>query len=90
MPFKKGQSGNPKGPNPGYKHDKTLQWEALGEALLTKHSERANRILETMPDDKFLDNYGKLLEYFKPKQARTEVKQEGTQQIEVIIKRKGE
>ena len=74
----------------GTKKEKTLQWEALGEALLTKHSERANRILETMPDDKFLDNYGKLLEYFKPKQARTEIKQEGTQQVEVVIKRKGE
>ena len=46
--------------------------------------------METMPDDKFLDNYGKLLEYFKPKQARTEVKQEGVQQVEVIIKRKGD
>lgn len=72
----------------GTKNEKTLQWEALGEALLTKHSERANQILASLDDDKFLDHYGKLLEYFKPKQARTEVKQEGTQQLEVIIKRK--
>jgi hypothetical protein len=90
MPFKPGKSGNPTGRPNGAKSEKTLQWEALGEALLTKHSERANKILETMPDDKFLDNYGKLIEYFKPKQARTEIKQEGTQQVEVIITRKAE
>lgn len=90
MPFKKGQSGNPKGPQAGYKHEKTRQWEELGEALLTRHAERANVIMETMSDDKFMDHYGKLLEYFKPKQARTEVKQEGTQQVEVVIKRKGD
>jgi hypothetical protein len=74
----------------GSKNERTKQWEDLGEALLTRHAERANRIMETMPDDKFLDNYGKLLEYFKPKQARTEIKQEGTQQVEVIITRKAE
>jgi hypothetical protein len=90
MPFKPGQSGNPSGKPVGAKSEKIKQWEELGEALLTRHSERANKILETMPDDKFLDNYGKLLEYFKPKQARTEVKQEGVQQVEVIIKRKGD
>lgn len=88
MPFKPGKSGNPKGKPIGTKSDKTLQWEALGEALLTKHSERANQILSSMDDDKFLDHYGKLLEYFKPKQARTEIKQEGTQHVEVVIKRK--
>jgi len=90
MPFKPGKSGNPEGRPVGAKSEKTKQWEDLGEALLTRHAERANRIMETMPDDKFLDNYGKLLEYFKPKQARTEIKQEGTQQVEVIITRKAE
>lgn len=84
MPFLPGKSGNPKGKPLGARSEKTLQWEALGEALLTKHSERANQILASLDDDKFLDHYGKLLEYFKPKQARTEVKQEGT--TEVIIR----
>jgi len=89
MPAPKGNKYSTGRPS-GSKNERTMQWEALGEALLTKHSERANKILETMPDDKFLDNYGKLLEYFKPKQARTEIKQEGVQQVEVIIKRKGD
>lgn len=88
MPQPKGHTGNPNGRPSGSKNQKTLQWEALGEALLTKHSERANQILASMDDDKFLDHYGKLLEYFKPKQARTEIKQEGTQHVEVVIKRK--
>jgi hypothetical protein len=85
MPFKKGQSGNPSGPKPGYKQERTRQWEELGEALITRHSERANKILATLPDDKFLDNFGRLLEYFKPKLGRTEVKQEGTAQIVIKV-----
>jgi hypothetical protein len=89
MPAPKGNKYSTGRPS-GSKNERTKQWEDLGEALLTRHAERANRIMETMPDDKFLDNYGKLLEYFKPKQARTEIKQEGTQQVEVIITRKAE
>jgi len=72
---------------PGSKAEKTIQWEALGEALLTRHSERANEVMNNLDDEAFLDNYIKLIEYFKPKQARTEIKQEGVQQIEVLVKR---
>jgi len=84
----KGSTGNPNGRPTGSKNVKTEQWEALGEALLTKHSERANAVLSSLDDETFLEQYGKLLEYFKPKQARTEVKQEGVQTLEVVIKRK--
>jgi len=38
----------------------------------------------------FLDNYTKLMEYFKPKLARTEVKQDGEQTVNVVWKRKDE
>ena len=89
MPAPKGNKYSTGRPS-GSKNERTKQWDDLGEALLTRHAERANKIMETMPDDKFMDNYGKLLEYFKPKQARTEIKQEGTQQVEVIITRKAE
>ena len=75
------------GRTPGTKNQKTLEWEALGEALVSKHSERANKVLASLDDEKFLDAYGKLLEYFKPKQSRQEVKQDGTHVIEVVINR---
>lgn len=58
------------GRKPGSKNEKTVQWEELGNALLTRHSGRANQILEACDDETFMDNYTKLLEYFKPKQAR--------------------
>ena len=74
------------GRKPGSKNERTLQWEELGNALITKHSGRANKIMESCEDDIFMDNFHKLLEYFKPKQARTEIKQEGEQTINVIFK----
>jgi len=65
----------------GTKNEKTLQWEELGHSLLTRHSERANKILNECDDEVFMENYSKLLEYFKPKQARTEVKMEGDMEV---------
>lgn len=75
------------GRKPGSKNEKTVQWEELGNALLTRHSGRANQILEACDDETFMDNYTKLLEYFKPKQARTEIKQDGVQQVNITFKR---
>ena len=80
----KGKTGNPNGRPTGSKNVKTEQWEALGHALVSKHSGRANAILEACDDEVFMDNYIKLIEYFKPKQSRTEVKQDGP--IETIIR----
>lgn len=82
----KGKTGNPNGRPAGSKNEKTVQWEALGNALLTKHSARANQILNDCDDETFMDNYGKLLEYFKPKQARSEIKVDG--EMNVIFGRK--
>lgn len=70
----------------GSKNLKSIQWEDLGYSLLTNHSERANHILANCDDDVFLDNYTKLLEYFKPKQARVEMKAEGNITVEFIRK----
>lgn len=84
----KGKTGNPNGRPTGSKNARTEQWEALGQALVSKHSERANEIMENCDDEVFMDNFHKLLEYFKPKQARTVVQNEGVQQLEVVIKRK--
>lgn len=72
MPFKKGKSKTG-GKVKGTKNLKTQQWEELGKAIIEKHAERANKILATCEDDVFIENFNKLLEYFKPKLARTEL-----------------
>lgn len=81
MPFEKGnQLGKI-----GGKHEKTKQWEELGEAIRTTHCDRFNSILAGLEDDKFIDRYLQVLEYFKPKLARTEVKNEGEIVINIPI-----
>ena len=77
MPQPKGRSGNPKGKPKGTKSEKTKQWEALGEAIVTRHANRFNEILDTCEDEKFADKFLQVLEYFQPKLARTELKHEG-------------
>lgn len=57
----------------GSKNLRTLQWEALGDAITSTHTERFNRILSEVKDETFVTLYLQALEYFKPKQARTEV-----------------
>jgi len=69
MPFK---IGNKEATKKG-KHEKTKQWEALGEAIVTKHADRLNEILDNCDDETFIRHYSNVLEYFKPKLARTEL-----------------
>lgn len=57
----------------GVKKKKTQQWEALGEAITSGHTERFNKILRDLDDDRFADRFLQILEYFKPKLARQEV-----------------
>ena len=67
----KGKTGNPNGRTKGSKNEKTKQWEALGEAIAERHTQRFNAILDTLDDDKFADKYLQTLEYFRPKLNRT-------------------
>ena len=69
MPFVK---GNKEATKKG-KHEKTKAWEALGESIVTTHAERFNSILQSSEDENFQRYFTMILEYFKPKQARTEV-----------------
>lgn len=70
MPFKKGHKGlKPK----GAKHIKTIEWEAFGKELLEKGMPRALEILDTCEANMFMNHFTSLLEYFKPKLARTDV-----------------
>ena len=66
------------------KHKKTLEWEALGDAIVGKHADSFNKILEDYlkPDpetgepteagkNKFTQNYLNVLNYFRPKHQST-------------------
>lgn len=57
----------------GSKNEKTRQWEALGETIVTTHAERFNELLSRADNELFAKYYMQILEYFKPKQARTEI-----------------
>jgi hypothetical protein len=56
----------------GSKHLKTIEWEQFGRELLEKGMPRALDIMETCEDDKFMNHFTGLLEYFKPKLARVD------------------
>lgn len=57
-------------------HKRTREWEQLGEFITKAGAKKAMRILNSMPDDDYLDQYQKLLSYFKPKLQSTQVKSE--------------
>ena len=81
MPFKKGQSGNPKGKPPG-PNKATREFREVVSELLRSNGENMaiwlTRVAEghgeTKPDPgKALDLLGKLAEYAAPKLGRTEI-----------------
>lgn len=77
MGFKKGVVTNPNGKPKGTLSKKTLEWEEFGKQLLENGLPRAIEILQTCDDEKFIAQFTNLLEYFKPKLARSEVNVDG-------------
>jgi len=70
MPFKEGNNlgkGRPK----GAKNVKTDQWDNMGEYLITQGAAKYINILKQTKGKEYLERFEKILEYFKPKQART-------------------
>ena len=66
--FQKGNEGRPV----GSKSTRTIEWENFGKELLEKGMPRALEIMDTCEDDKFMNHFTGLLEYFKPKLARVD------------------
>jgi len=68
------KSGKPK---------RTKQWEQLGEFITQKGAERAMNVLDKLNDADYLEQYGRLLNYFKPRLQSSAVKTEGTIEIKI-------
>lgn len=64
---------------------KTLLWEALGAYVVNEGAERAMEVLATLDDETFLEQYMKMLEYFKPKQARVTHAGDAEAPVQIIV-----
>ena len=87
MGLPKGRTNNPKGREKGSVNRRTEDWLDLGDAMRNRHAARVNKIMDKMSDDDFIDAYIRLIEHFKPKLQRSEVKSEAeiTVQQSMII-----
>lgn len=75
------------GSRKGIPNKKTAQWEAFSEYCLNGGLERFERELNTLKGKDYVNAFITLLEFHKPKLARTEMKHEGevTQKVEIQI-----
>lgn len=62
------------GSKPGSKKKKTLEWENFGKKVLDQGMPRFLEILKDSDDEQFAKVFIQIIEYFKPKLARTEIK----------------
>jgi len=85
MGLPKGKTNNPKGRPVGSQNERTIMWQQLGEYVVTQGAERAMTVLHSMDDEDYLHNYLMILEYFKPKQARTVHAGDSEAPVQIII-----
>ena len=92
MPFKPGKSGNPDGRPVGTVSLKTQQWEQMAEFVLSDAlpAYKANLMEQLTSPDAGERNEGmrhleNVLEYFKPKLARTEVTGKDGQEFSINV-----
>jgi len=77
---KKGHTNNPKGKPAGTKSQKTLDWEAMRDKMTGAFTDKSIAYIENLwkrDEEKAFDAYLKLIEYFKPKQQRTDLTTNG-------------
>ena len=85
MVVNKGRTNNPNGRPKGSKNERTKQWEALGEAVVSKHAQRFNKVLEGLSDEQFIKAYTSILSYFKPRLSTLSNDQNSTTEINVEL-----
>lgn len=66
------------------KHQKTKEWEQLGEAIISRHAKRFNQILDDADDELFAKHFTGIIEYFQPKLQRSEVNQTTTLDLSLL------
>ena len=92
MPFKKGESGNPKGKKKGTPNKKTAEARELFlntlEGQVENIEDAFQKVLEKSPE-KYLDLLSKYMQYFIPKKTEQDIKAEvsGTFDFNEAIKR---
>ena len=87
MTFQKGNKlgkGRPK----GSKNYRTQYWDNIGDFLVNEGAEKYLQALQTLNDKEYRDEFVKILEYFKPKRARTEVKADVKASLELTNEQK--
>lgn len=73
MPFAPGESGNPDGRPKGSKNKNTEIWDNFCEFLVNNGAQRFLTELQTLEGKDYTDQFQKIVEFAKPKLARTEV-----------------
>jgi hypothetical protein len=84
-PYQKGQSGNPAGKPKGAVSAKTKGWNLLQEAITTTLTDKFMQEMTKLEGAAFINAYLGVMEYFKPKLSRSEVRQENTNVEQVVI-----
>lgn len=84
----KGKTNNPNGRPKGSKNAKSIQWEALGDSIVSTHAERFNKFLASAEDEDFAKYFTQVLEHFKPKLSRTENKSDIKEEVTINFVRK--
>lgn len=79
LPGKGGGPGRPK----GSKSKRIKMWEEMGEWIVNEGVEKYLTYLKSMDPERYMDHFEAVLEYFKPKLSRTNVKNEGGQKITI-------
>lgn len=83
MPFTKGHK-LAKGRGKNSKNKKTLEWETFSKYCLEGGLERFAAELNTLEGKDYVESFLKLLEFHKPKLARTDVTSNSTQMMIVM------
>lgn len=71
--FQKGVVTNPNGRPKGARDKKTEQWHLLGEYLINEGAKKYMAYLNELKKKDFAERFERIIEYFRPKQQRTEL-----------------